>query len=95
MALPMPMSPTRHASFGADLLADLDADTIRTLRLAFARRHVLDHNGGVIDEDYIKQAGEGTLGRKMRIAPAFAESAFTAFELLADRLEATIAVSGQ
>jgi hypothetical protein len=76
-------------AFSADLLTGLEAATIRTLRLAFARRHVLDHNGGVIDADYVGQAGEGTLGRKVRITPAFAESALNAFTTLADRLETT------
>ncbi len=81
-------------AFGADLLDGLDAATIQTLRLALARRHLLDHNGGVVDPAYVEQTGEGTLGRKVRITPAFVASAFTAFTALADRLEAT-AVSGQ
>lgn len=48
----------------------LEDETIHTLRLAFARRNVLDHNGGVIDDGYVRQAGEGALGRKVRIKPA-------------------------
>lgn len=85
-------------SFGVELLDGLDEETIRTLRLAFARRHVLDHNGGVIDADYRRQTGEGQLGRKVRIKPVFVEEVFAAVEALADRLEATIpasSVSGQ
>ena len=74
-------------AFKADLLAGLDPATVRTLRLAFFRRHVLDHNGGVIDDGYVKQAGEGIIGRKVRITPTFVESAFTAFTTLADWFE--------
>lgn len=56
--------------------------TVRTLRLAFARRHVLEHNGGVIDEDYLSQTGEGVLGRRIRVRSAFVEDAFAAIEKL-------------
>lgn len=77
-------------AFKVDLLDGLDADTVKTLRLAFARRHVLEHNGGVMDEDYIGQTGEGTVGRRIRIRTPFVEQAFAAVEKLADRLEATV-----
>ena len=76
-------------SFAVDLLDGLSPATIATLRLAFARRHVLEHNGGVIDPEYVRQTGEGQLGRKVRIRPAFVEEAFAAVEALAERLEAT------
>lgn len=74
-----------------DLLDGLDDATVRTLRLAFARRHVLEHNGGVIDDDYVSQTGEGVLGRRIRIRLNFVEEAFAAIEKLADRLEMTTA----
>lgn len=73
--------------FGADPLQGLDETTIRTLRAAFARRHVLEHNGGVIDDAYVRQTGEGTVGRRIRVTPAFANDAFAAVEALADRLQ--------
>ena len=76
-------------SFGVELLDGLDETTVKTLRLAFARRHVLEHNGGVIDDDYLSQTGEGVVGRKVRIRPVFVEEAFAAVELLAGRFEAT------
>ena len=76
-------------SFAADLLDGLDEATVKTLRLAFARRHVLEHNGGVIDDDYVGQTGEGTVGRRIRIRTPFVEAAFAAVEKLADRLEET------
>ena len=62
---------------------------VRTLRLAFARRRVLDHNGGVIDEKYLAAAGDWALGRHGRVKPPFVAEAFVAVELLAGRLEAT------
>lgn len=74
-------------SFRVDLLDGLDDATVRTLRLAFARRHVLEHNGGVIDRDYVGQTGEGVVGRRIRVRLEFAEEAFAAMEKLADRLE--------
>ncbi len=69
-------------------LAGLDAATAQALRLAFARRHVLEHNGGAIDDAY-RRTGEGTIGRRVRIIPAFVEDASVAVVGLADRLEAT------
>jgi hypothetical protein len=79
-----------RSSFKVELLDGLDADTVKTLRLAFARRHVLEHNGGVTDEDYVGQTGEGVVGRKVRIKPPFVEQAFAAVEMLADRLEQAV-----
>jgi len=76
-------------SFRVDLLDDLDDATVRALRLAFARRHVLEHNGGVIDDDYVGQTGEGVLGRRVRVRLNLVEEAFAAIEKLADRLEMT------
>ena len=78
-------------SFRVGLLDGLDEPTVRTLRLAFARRHVLEHNGGVIDDDYVGQTGDGVLGRRIRVRLDFAEAAFAAVEKLADRLEVTSA----
>lgn len=75
--------------FGHDPFDDLDAETIQTLRLALARRNVLEHNGGVVDERYRQETEEGTVGRRLRMHPAFVESSFTAAVALADRLEAT------
>jgi hypothetical protein len=47
------------ADFDRDPLDGLATATVRTLRLAFSRRHVLEHNGGVIDERYQRETGEG------------------------------------
>jgi hypothetical protein len=75
-------------SFRVDLLDGLEDATVRTLRLAFARRHVLEHNGGVIDDDYVGQTGEGVVGRANSTqARLCRREAFAAMEELADRLE--------
>jgi hypothetical protein len=77
------------ADFAQDPIDGLDAATVRTLRLAFSRRHVLEHNGGVIDERYQHETGEGSIGRRVRITPAFVDQALDAVVVLAGRLEAT------
>lgn len=79
------------ADFGRDPLADLDATTVRTLRLAFARRHIIEHNGGVVDERYIKETGDGRLGVRVKLTPTFVRQAHLGAEAMADRLEATAA----
>jgi hypothetical protein len=75
--------------FSADPLAGLSAEQARILNLSFARRHVLEHNGGVVDERYRLETGEGTLGHRLRVRADFVEEAFVAATALADRLEAT------
>lgn len=75
--------------FGADPLAGLDANEMRTIRLAFARRHVLEHNGGVADARYVQETGEGTVGRRLRIRSEFVQEAIGALVTQADRLQAT------
>jgi len=51
--------------------------------------NVLEHNGGVIDERYKRETGEGSIGRRVRITPAFVDQALAAVVALAGRLEAT------
>jgi hypothetical protein len=77
------------ADFDHDPLEGLDAATVRTLRVAFSRRHVLEHNGGVIDERYKRETGEGSIARRVRITPAFVDQALAAVIALAGRFEAT------
>jgi hypothetical protein len=74
--------------FRADPLVGLDAAAVTTLRLGFARRHVLEHNGGVVDQGYRDETSEGTIGRRLRIRSSFVEEVFGAATLLADQLEA-------
>jgi hypothetical protein len=89
MAEPRSVAAAVAADFDHDPLEGLDAATVRTLRVAFSRRHVLEHNGGVIDEPYKRETGEGSIARRVRITPAFVDQAFAAVIALAGRLEAT------
>jgi hypothetical protein len=74
------------ADMGSDPLAGLSAAEIRTLRLAFGRRHILEHNGGVADAKYVAETGDGPAGRKVRITRQFVTDAFVVATRLADGL---------
>lgn len=79
------------ADFEDDPLTGLDTEMIKTLRRAFGGRHVIEHNGGVVDVKYVAETGEGAIGRRLRLSTPFVEGALVAAVALADRLEATIA----
>ena len=53
-----------------------------------ARRHVLEHNRGVIDGRYQRETGEGSIGRRVRITP-LVDQTLDAVVSLAERLEGT------
>jgi hypothetical protein len=86
-------SPTRlaeqwKASFGANLFAGLTPDQVKTARLGFARRHILEHNGGKADERYLAESGDTfALGRPVRYGSAFVREFIEAIANLADKLE--------
>lgn len=86
-------SPTRlaeqwKASFGANLFAGLTPDQVKTVRLGFARRHILEHNGGKADERYLAESGDTfALGRPVRYGAAFVREFIEAIANLADELE--------
>lgn len=61
------------ADFDRDPLDGLDAENVRTLRLALSLRHLIERNAGVIDERFRRETGEGSIGRRIRIAPAFVD----------------------
>jgi hypothetical protein len=79
----------RLADFDRDPLDGLDTATVPIQRLACSRRHVLEHNGGVVDERYQRETGEGSIGRQIRIPSQFVDHALDAVVALAGRLEAT------
>ena len=72
------------ADFGSDPLANVSSGEQRTLRLAFSRRHVLEHNGGVADPKYVNETSDGPTGRRVRITTAFVTDVFAAAIRLAD-----------
>jgi uncharacterized Zn finger protein (UPF0148 family) len=75
-------------SFSHDPLAALNTDNRSALRLGFARRHVLEHKGGRVDQTYLDETGEhGQIGRRLRIRAAFVRDFFGAAARFADELE--------
>jgi hypothetical protein len=74
------------ADFAIDPLDGLEPSQVRTLVLAFSRRHVLEHNGGICDARYVRATAEGTVGQKVRISPSFVSETFEVATVFADRL---------
>lgn len=74
------------ADFGSDPISGISSAEQRTLRLAFARRHILEHNGGVADAKYVAETGDGPAGRRVRITAAFVTDTFVVAVRLADAL---------
>ncbi len=70
--------------FGTDPVAKLSAAEQRTLRLAFSRRHVLEHNGGVADAKYVNETGDGPIGRRIRITGVFVADVLASARRLAE-----------
>jgi hypothetical protein len=89
-------SPTRlaeqwQASFGADPFAGLTPEQHKVVRLGFARRHILEHNGGKADERYLAESGDTVaLGRPVRYGAAFVRDFIDAVGVLADELESGV-----
>ena len=82
------MSEQWQASFGADPFAGLTPDQQKVVRLGFARRHILEHNGGKADERYLAESGDTVaLGRPVRYGAAFVRDFIDAAARLADELE--------
>jgi hypothetical protein len=77
--------------FSADPVAALSTSDLATLRLGFARRHVLEHNNGVADAKYVAESGDTlAAGRRVRFRSWFVRDFIAASLRLADALEATI-----
>lgn len=55
------------AGFDIDILDGLRPDDIEFATLMFHRRHVYEHNGGVVDEKYIKDSGDTTVRLRQEI----------------------------
>src|SRR5262249_11660030 len=57
-----------RGAFDIDILEGLSADDAAFASLMFHRRHVYEHNGGVVDTKYISDSGEATvrLGQEIR-----------------------------
>jgi len=55
------------APFDIDILEGLTADDVTFATLMFHRRHVYEHNGGVVDEKYLKDSGDRTVRLRQEI----------------------------
>ncbi len=84
------------ASFGLDPVAGMPAGTVASLRLGFERRHILEHNGGIVDERYFRDSGDTiAIGRRVRFDAAFVRRFMLAASALADALKASSRPDGQ
>lgn len=52
---------------GIDILKEISNDEQTFLRKMIQRRHILIHNGGKVDQEYIEQSGDGTVRLHERI----------------------------
>lgn len=79
------------ASFGLDPFAGLSPEQVALVRLGFARRHILEHNGGVADERYLQESGDTVnVGRPVRYGPPFVRDFIEAILAAADGLQRAI-----
>jgi hypothetical protein len=78
--------------FSEDPFAHLSASDLTTLRLGFARRHLLEHNNGVADAKYVAESGDHVAaGRRVRFQSRFVRDFVAASIRLADALEVSVA----
>jgi hypothetical protein len=62
-----PRAEELQAAFDIDLFENLKADDVAFIARMFLRRHVYEHNGGEVDERYIRESGDITVRPKQRI----------------------------
>ena len=63
--------------FGINVVKDISQDDIGFATLMFYRRHIYEHNGGEVDERYVKQSGDTSV----RIKQVIRESRETALKI--------------
>lgn len=63
--------------FGINVVKDFSQDDISFATLMFYRRHIYEHNGGEVDERYVKQSGDTSV----RIKQVIRESRETALRI--------------
>lgn len=79
------------APFGIDPFADLTPKDIAFLRIAMAKRHVVTHNLGLIDDRFVKQTGIGATGRVVDVSPTEVRRLLDEIVPVIDRCDETIA----
>lgn len=65
-----------------DLTPTLEGADWSALRLAFATRHVLTHNFGLADIQFVNVTGSGVIGQRVQVTRTFAERTLTLVECL-------------
>jgi hypothetical protein len=73
---------------GVDIFADLTVDQIRLLKRVFEKRHVHEHNEGIISERYVEQIPEdaGLLGQRAQLSSEELEAAASVLRVVLERL---------
>ena len=71
-----------------DIFADLTVDQIRLLKRVFEKRHVHDHNEGIISERYVEQIPEDAalLGQRAQLSLEELEDAASILRVVLERL---------
>lgn len=62
-----PCAEALRTVFDIDMLKQLNQDDIAFAALMFCRRHVYEHNGGEVDERYIRESGDTSVRPKQMI----------------------------
>jgi hypothetical protein len=77
-----------NGAFDIDILDGLGADDIAFAARMFHRRHVYEHNGGVVDEKYLTDSGDNTvrLGQAIRETQCSAHRLVGAVRRMAENL---------
>lgn len=75
--------------FDIDVAKGFKADEIELAKIMFLRRHVHEHNGGVADDKYLKQSGDGTvkLGQAIREKPEDVRAFIGVLDRMASNLD--------
>jgi hypothetical protein len=76
------------SGFDIDILEGLKPDDVQFAQLMFHRRHVYEHNGGVVDEKYMNDSGDTSvrLGQAIRETQASAHRLIGLVEKMAENL---------
>jgi hypothetical protein len=69
-----------------DLTPTLETPDWTALRLAFATRHVLTHNFGLADVQFVRTTASGVVGHRVQVTRTFAERTLTRVERLANAM---------
>lgn len=56
-----------RAAFDTDILTSLDPDEVNFAQKLFHRRHIYEHNGGVVDEKYLKDSSDTSVRLRQAI----------------------------